>query len=304
MKIKSVIKMQDNEHHFDNYGNVINYIPAMQSTPIIKGGVDYIFISADLDSPGFRYYDDDGQNIFFKDVNQDNVIEIMEKMLNFSYDADSYWLPKKYLNDFITSLTEWFSIDENHLYNSEEKESNLEIGVANCIIIKKTPKGFFVLDTMLDYGSTFFRFMENFLENIPEDEVFSHSDSNYADNIYIGRNSSENENEVFYKYYQEGVLNSVFVFYEVVATDKMKQFKENINQNNVLLLGNFQDYIQIKAFFEENDIQVVSEWSEDMFVIYGDKPDSIILNNAKVLDVPVFSIDEFIKFYLKISNNS
>lgn len=274
-----------------------NYPYKQCATTALRDGADAFFVS---------YGTEELLNLSVKDEldlsTDEKFIETLGKdILNYSYDGAGYWLPKEVMVQCLSDLEKWFKNPLNH-------SVDIDSGMANCLIVRETPNGLFILDTTVDFGSSFSEFIEPFVEFLPEDlksEVLVIEDCHLINHLYLGRGQVQNEKELFLKLYQEKILNELFVFDDNIEFESFSKddLIEDLGTNKVVLLGNFQfidSSCNVAEFLTNLGFEVVPEMQEDSIVLVGNLNEFVMEGFRKVeeLNLEVYSLDKFIEYIL------
>lgn len=150
-------------------------------------------------------YEEDILDYYDVKPTKSNISAFFNEALNFSWDGEIYWFAQKDKESVLKILSQWFNDPENHTESDE--------GISSCILIKHTPNGIAIINTQYDtLGSDFDNFGQYLKAKEPEIDYLYYSDSHLIDHLYLGRETNNNEFDIFLKLYQEGVIDSSFFF--------------------------------------------------------------------------------------------
>lgn len=218
-------------------------------------------------------------------------------LINFSWDGDVYFFPNSISNKIEEQLNQWFLNSTNH-----KKMVSLEdtLGVFNFLMLRKTNRGLYIIDTQRDLNSTFSTFIKDI--GLNNDEYEFYTDSHLIDNIKIGRNDLLEDIKIFKQWYIDGIIDESFFFYsddleEVLNTKKTINIITK-NKNLLSILENIDDDLPIKTNSSKKNI--ANTWYDDSL---SDSEIAKLKNNNKNVLLLKDGIINFLNNYENSQNN-
>jgi len=222
-------------------------------------------------------YDENIQNNFEIKPTKSNLNAFFNEALNFSWDGEIYWFGNDHKEKVLALIKEWFNNPQNHTESEE--------GISSCILLKNTPNGIAIINTQYDtIGSKFDEFGSFLSQSHPEIDYLYYSDSHLIDNLYLGRESCNNEFDLLFKFYQENIIDSSFFFQglEMDEEDEEHNYSALLPKDkNIVITGKFPfSREEITDILSEKNFNVSDTINSDSWLWMGEKVGQNKMNKA------------------------
>lgn len=238
----------------------------------------------------FVSVDEEFEDQNFK-LTEKNVSKLFN-VLSYSWDGDIYWFENQYKEKVLNSLNSWFKKEENHV----DVDDN---GISNCFFIKDTPNGICLIDTQLDMSSNISSFFEDLEKQHPGISYQYYSDSHLIDNLYLGRDSINDEFDTMYLLYKENVIDASFFFRGLAYIDFEDPLYKNIVplDKKIFLTGTFPiSRDEVADCLEEAGLEIAKSIKKDSWLWLGEQPTQHKVTTAQEKNATCSTIAELIDF--------